>query len=101
ETRHSRYRGRFVLRELKQKDVGNDLVPTTDEFRNIVSLRGLRFNAGKEFDPAGFVIWQYLPLVNSPIGTRDLDAAYGRYWLLDTVLKLRGMAAEKRYGPVV
>lgn len=101
ERRSRKWSGNYVVREFKPKDAWEDVILKTDEFRNVVSVMGLKYNGGLEFDPALFVIWQFLPFFNSPVGTSHLSAAYGRWWLLDTVTKLRGMAAEKRYGPVV
>jgi hypothetical protein len=89
----------WPLVAVKPKDVGNDLVLQTDSYRNVVSVMGLRYNAGQYFSPARFLIWRHLPLYDTPTGMSDLRAVYSRYWLLDTVLKLRGVNAEKRAIP--
>ena len=96
-----RHGGKVVLAELKSKDTGNDLVLKTDDKRNIVSVMGLRYNAGQEFHPSNFVHWSYLPLFGSPTGTSDFRAAYAAYWMLDTVWKLRLMGAERKAWPIL
>src|SRR5208282_3011048 len=79
EEEYGRWQGKHVLRVLKPKDVDRDMVPKTDEFRNLVSIMGLRYNGGLEFDPRGFVHFVHLPFFYSPTGTSDLRAAYGRF----------------------
>lgn len=96
-----KWAGQVILRDLKPKDTGKDVILLTDEFRNIVGVQGLRYNAGQMFSPAEFLIYQHLPLFQSPTGMSDLRAIYSRYWLLDTALKLRAMAIEKRALPVL
>ena len=91
--------GLWPLTQVKAKDVGNDVVLRTDSYRNVVSVMGLRYNAGLDFSPARFLIYRHLSLYRQPTGMSDLRAVYGRYWLLDTVLKLRGINAEKRAMP--
>lgn len=95
------YGGRIVLRALKAKDTGTDLVLTTDEYRNVVGVMGLRYNPGTIFSPSNFVIFRHLPMFESPTGMSDFRAVYSRYWLLDTVLKLRAMGLEKRAIPMM
>ncbi len=95
------YHGKYVLDALKPKDTGNDLVLETDEFLNVRAVRTLRFNAGAELDPRDFVIYAHLPFWSHPTGTSDFRAAYGRFWMLDTVLKLRGMGLERRALPTL
>jgi hypothetical protein len=94
-----KWAGKVVLRKLAAKDVQRDLVPQLDEFKNVVSLMGLRYNGGEEYDPSLFVIYSHLPFYSNPTGTSDLRAVYGRYWMLDTVLKLRAYGLEKRALP--
>ncbi len=96
-----RYAGKYALRELKPKDVGNELVLQTDPHLNTVGVKGLRWNAGLEFAPADFLIYRHLPLYSSPVGYSDLRAAYGSWWMLDTAKKLRMIAAERRASPVL
>lgn len=90
-----RYAGKYSLAKLKGKDTNNDLVLQTDEFRNVVGVLGLRYNGGREFSPAHFLIYRHLPLYDNPTGMSDLRAAYQSYWMLDTVTKLRAIGAEK------
>jgi hypothetical protein len=96
-----KWKGKNVLRQVKAKDVDQDLVLQADEFRNITGIMGLRYNPGVVFSPKDFIIFRHLPLFDSPVGMSDLRAAYGRYWILDTVIKLRAMGAEKRALPLV
>jgi hypothetical protein len=93
--------GKWILRYLKTKDTGNDVIPLTDEFRNIVGIQGLRYNSGEIFSPANFLILQHLSLYEVPTGMSDFRAVYSRYWLLDTVLKLRAIGLEKRSWPIL
>jgi hypothetical protein len=95
------YAGKIALRALKAKDTGNDLVLTTDEYRNVVGVMGLRYNPGIIFSPSNFVIFRHLPLFESPTGMSDFRAVYSRWWMLDTVLKLRAMGLEKRALPLI
>ncbi len=91
--------GKWPLRDLKPKDTGNDLILQTDEFRNITGIFGLRYNGGKEFSPADFLIYRHLPLFDSPTGASDCRAVYSRWWMLDTLLKLLAIGVEKRAYP--
>lgn len=93
--------GKVVLKDVKPKDTLNDVVLLTDPFRNVVGVQGLRYNAGQIFPPSDFILWRHLPLFGSPVGTSDFRAAYSRYWMLDTVLKIRAMGLEKRSLPVL
>jgi hypothetical protein len=92
------FKGKWPLFAVKPKDVGNDIILQTDSFKNIVGLMGLRYNGGKEFSPANFIVWRNLPLYDSPTGMSDLRAAYQDWWTLDAAKKLRAMFAEQRAG---
>jgi hypothetical protein len=96
-----RYRDQIILKDLKPKDTGNDVILLTDEYRNVVGVQGLRYNSGETFSPSSFVIFKHLPLFQSPTGMSDLRAVYSRYWMLDTVLKLRAIGLEKRSMPLL
>jgi hypothetical protein len=96
-----RWRGKRRLAALKAKDVYQDLVLEIDEFKNIVGVKGLRYNAGQTFDPADFVIYSHLGLFENPTGMSDFRAVYGKWWLLDTVWKLRAIACDKRSMPIM
>lgn len=98
---HGKYRGLWPLRALKPKDTNNDVVLETDSFRNVIGIKGLRYNAGMQYSPSQFLIFRHLPLYDSPVGMSDLRAAYSRYWMLDTATKLRGVAIEKRAMPFI
>ena len=91
----------MALKKLKPKDTGNDLVLETDEFRNVTSILGLRFNGGQKFDPKDFVIMAYLSIFETPTGMADLRCCYSRWWLLDTALKLRAVGLNTRAFPIL
>lgn len=93
--------GRYCLRALKPKDTGADVVLLTDQYRNVTGVQGLRYNAGEIFPPSRFAIFRHLPLWDQPTGMSDLRAVYSRWWMLDTVLKLRAVGLEKRALPIV
>jgi len=95
------YAGSYILSALKPKDTGRDVVLETDQYRNVVGVKTIRYNAGEVYSPANFVIFTHMPMYGSPVGMSDLRAAYGRWWMLDTVLKLRAMGLEKRALPVL
>jgi hypothetical protein len=95
-----RWEGKRVLRQVKPKDVDQDIVLLVDEYRNISGVMGLRYNAGEVWNRKEFLIYSHLGLYGNPTGMSDFRAIYGRYWLLDTILKLRAMGAEKRYLPI-
>jgi hypothetical protein len=96
-----KYRGKWVVTHLKAKDPDNDLVLDIDEFRNIVGVRGMRYNAGDSYAPGDFLIYAHLPLFENPTGMSDLRAAYSAYWMRDTVKKLRAMGLERRSLPIL
>ncbi len=96
-----RWKGKRPLRKLKSKDVDQDLVPYIDAYSNITAIKGLRYNAGQLWNPQEFVIYKNLSLYGNPLGMSDFRAAYGSYWMLDTCLKIRAMACEKRTLPIV
>lgn len=98
---HGRWAGYHVLRDLKPKDTDRDLVLKTDEYRNVVSIMGLRYNGGLEFDPRDYVIYTHLPLYNSPTGMADLRAAYGLYWVRDAAWKLRAAGLSTHSFPII
>jgi hypothetical protein len=95
------WQNKEVLAELKPKDVNQDLVPEVDEFKNIVSIKGLRYNSGQLFNPQDFVIFTFFPLYGTPTGMSDFRASYKNFWFLDTIDKLRALGAEKRALPVI
>lgn len=95
------WRGKYYLRAAKPKDTGRDVVLETDEYRNIVGVRGLRYNPGITFPTEAFILYRHLPLWGVATGMSDFRAVYGRWWLLDTVLKLRAIGLEKRSLPVL
>ncbi len=96
EQQRGLYAGNYVLRKLKGQLTGDNLVLQTNDLLDVVGVMGLRYNAGQIFSPSDFLIYRHLPIYNTPTGTSALRAVYSRWWLLDTVLKLRAIAAEKR-----
>lgn len=95
------WKGKRRLARLKAKDVDQDLVPYLDEFKNVTSIKGLRYNSGEEWNPKDFVIYSHLGLYGNPTGMSDFRAVYRAYWLLDTAWKLRAIAVDKRSMPIV
>jgi hypothetical protein len=93
--------GKIVLYGTKPLDVGFDIVLQVDEFRNIVALQGLRYNAGEYYDPSLFIISQHMPMYNSPAGQSALRAAYRAWWMLKVIEQLRGWFLEKRAIPLM
>lgn len=94
-----RWAGKWVLRKLKPKRVNEDLVPVTDQHLEVIGFKALRYNAGEVIAPSRFLYWRNQPLYDSATGTSDLRAVYGPWWRLDTLQKLRVVAAEKRSVP--
>jgi hypothetical protein len=48
-----------------------------------------------------FIIFQHLSLFETPTGMSDLRAAYGSFWMLDTVRQLRNIALERYSLPMM
>lgn len=96
-----RYHGKRVLKELKPKDPDQDCVLWFDEYKNVTGVMGLKWNAGEIWNPKEFLIYSHQPLYNNATGISDFRSVYGRYWMLDSVTKMRGRGAEKRAEPVV
>lgn len=95
------WKGKQVLRRLKAKDTGHDVVLETDQYKNVTGVRALRFNSGEVYHPKDFLIYTHLGLFENPTGMSDFRAAYRAYWMIDTVTKLRAIGAEKRALPVI
>ena len=85
-----RFAGKWVPRAIKAKDKVELLV---DEFKNVTGIRSTVDRA--VYDPAEFVVTQYLGLYSNPLGMSDFRAAYRPYWIKDTLWKLRGLHLEK------
>lgn len=96
-----RWASKTVLHRFKAKDVGHDCVLEVDEFKNVIGVRALRYNTGEIWPVKDFVIFTHQGLFENPGGMSVFRSAYSRYFMLDTVMKLRGMGAEKRAMPVV
>jgi len=94
-----KYAGRIALTNLKMKDTGFDLVPKVDQFSNITSFLGLRYNGGKEFHPSDFVTYAHLKMYERPTGLSDLRAVFEAMWLYDTVWKLRRIGLTTKSFP--
>lgn len=95
EQKWGKYKGKQVLRALKMKDVDCDLALWFDEFKNIISVMGLRWNFGQELDPRDFVIYQHKGLYEVPGGMSDFRAVYGAAVMFDMLNTLRGAGASK------
>ena len=96
-----RYHGKRVLSDLKAKDPDQDCVLWFDEYKNVTGVMGLKWNAGEVWNPKEFLIYSHQPLYNNATGISDFRSVYGRYWMLDSVTKMRGRGAEKRAEPIV
>jgi hypothetical protein len=94
-----RFRGKWPLAHLTPQDVEANLALETDPQRNVVRIKGMRYNAGKHYSPSRFVHYRHKPLYNSPVGTSAFRAAYSSWWIRDTVTKLRAINAERRAVP--
>ncbi len=93
-----KWTGKIRCCELKSKDVGEDLVPQFDEFRNIVGFLGLRYNGGKEFAPDGFIVYVNNSQFGVPVS--ECRQVYMPYWYQDTVEKLRAIFLQLRAAPI-
>ena len=90
------WKGKVALDSLKGLDVGNDVALQKDPRNNIVSLMGLRFNSGKNYDIANFVYYRHLPFFNSVVGTSDFRAAFKSWFKLELVEGLRRSFWKRR-----
>ena len=95
------WKGKVALDSLKSLDVGNDVALQKDPRNNVVSLMGLRFNSGKNYDIANFVYYRHLPFFNSVVGTSDFRAAFKSWFKLELVEGLRAVFLEKKALPFV
>lgn len=86
--------GKIVLKALKDKDP-DDLRIGGDKFGNVTSIKSVRRTDG-EWPIEDFVFVRYLPVFNEPLGMAAFRAAYGEYWMLDTIEKLRAIHHEKK-----
>ncbi len=101
QQKRGKYAGKIALANLKQKDVGYDIVPKTDQFNNVTSYLGLQYNAGKEFHPTDFVHYAHLPMYERPTGMSDYRAAFDAIWLYDTTWKLRRIQLTTKSFPIL
>lgn len=94
-----KWRGKAVLKAVKSKDT--DLFDLqVDEFNNVLGVRGKGANNSNHYYPINeFVYGRNLPIYDEPKGMSSLRCAYGSYWLLDTVTKLRAIHNEKYTTP--
>jgi hypothetical protein len=95
-----KWTGKIRCAALKTKDTGADVVLQLDDFRNIVGLLGLRYNAGRQFSPGGFLIYTNNSAYDLPTGTSELRAAYSPWWYKDTVEKLRSIFLQLLARPI-
>lgn len=92
------FRNKLVLRDLKPKDT-MQLQFLHDKFDNICAVKDSRDPEQNEWDIRDFVFSVNNPMANRPFGISDFRAAYGPYWMVDTVTKLRAIAAERWASP--
>lgn len=94
----AKYAGKITLAAVKPKP--SDLFSLEcDAFNNVLGVRGMGVNTGECWPIRDFVYTRNLPIYNDPRGMSDFRAAYGDYWMHDTVSKLRAIHAEKRTSP--
>lgn len=101
EDKNPIWKYKTILRKLKPKQVDEEVNLEVDEFWNVKGVRAYLYNSFEVYRPNDFVIFSHLPLYGQPTGMSDLRAAYAKYWLLDTVWKLRAMHLEKRSIPLL
>lgn len=100
-TLKGKYAGKIGLAALKMKDVGNDLILRSDEFRNITSLQGLQYNGGQEFNPSDFVIFQNLKMYERPTAMSEFRSVYTAFWIRNTAWMLRGRGLVRQASPLL
>lgn len=86
--------GKIILNALKDKDP--DFLRLKGDLYGTVKSVSTTRAAGEDFPISDFVFVRYLPIFNEPLGMAAFRAAYGEYWMLDTVEKLRAIHVEKR-----
>lgn len=70
-----------------------------DEYKNVTAIVDRRSHTF--FNPSNFLVYQHLPIFESPTGMSDFRAAYRSYWLCDTAWKLRGIALDRYTLPMM
>lgn len=93
-----KWKGKVVLDNLKAKSY-RDYQLEVDEYLNVTSVIGTRHNT--TYSTAKFVIYRHNPIYEYPAGRSELQCIYHMYWLKDTVLKLRGIGAERFSIPLL
>jgi hypothetical protein len=93
-----RFRGKRRFLRVKAKDT-RFLQLGIDSYRNVTAVRGMGFNAGRVYDPAGFAVFSNLPLFENPAGMSAMRSCYGAFWRKDTALKLRSLHLSNYVGP--
>lgn len=94
EERHAKWSGKAALKNVKSRNTDLYMLEI-DNFNNVIGVRGVGPNADKCWPISDFIYTRHMPIYDSPGGMSDLRAAYGPYWMEDTVKKLRAMHAEK------
>jgi hypothetical protein len=92
---HGPHRGMIALRALKPKHPDRAML-IIDRYENVTGVRSrLEHNV---YPISDFTYCRYLPQWNEPDGIAPYRAAYGAYWMLDTVRKLRMIHHERKIG---
>lgn len=89
-----KYAGKWTLRDLKPKDPNGKLTLVGDEYRNITGVRVDR--TGDTYPISDFTYTRYLHCFDEPYGMAAFRAAYGAYWMRDTLRKLRVIHHQKK-----
>lgn len=100
-TSKGKYAGKVACAKASPIVVDDDAVLQLDPFRDTVSVLGLRYNGGLEFDPSTLMIYSHMPLYGLPTGMSDMRAAYASYWMWDAVYKMRVTLVNGRAFPIV
>lgn len=94
----AKYAGKITLAAIKPKP-SELFALECDAFNNVLGIRGMGVNTGECWPIRDFVYTRNLAFYGDPRGMSDFRAAYGDYWMHDTVSKLRAIHAEKRTSP--
>lgn len=98
ERAEQRWRGKVTLAAIKPKP--SDLFDLeVDAHNNVMGIRGKGPNHSESWPIRDFIYTRHLAIYDDPRGMSDFRAAYGDYWMHDTVSKLRAIHAEKKTSP--
>jgi hypothetical protein len=97
--RKGRNAGKIVLEKFAARDTdqgtGNVRLQG-DRFGNVTGVQALRVEGQPVYPIEDFVFTRYMTVFDEPLGEAAYRAAYGPYWMRDTVRKLRIIHCEKK-----